>query len=82
MQQLSEHIVGEVETEEGKIVLRGLSKTQMIGAVQALCKVIDELPPETNLHVLLAALTYVRNAVHIAIEENDKMLATHTGGHG
>lgn len=82
MQQLSEHIVGEVETEEAKTVLRGLSKAQMVETVQALCRVIDELPQGTNIHVLLAALTYVRNAVHVAIEENAKMLAEHTGGHG
>jgi len=80
MQALAKSVGAAVENEPGNTQLRGMSKSQVVETVRAITGALDTLPVETNLHVLLFGLSYVRNAVIVAMEDNQKYLATNTGG--
>lgn len=82
MQALLENVRIAVDNEPGKTQLKGYNKEQVVASVQAVTEALDKLPPSTSLHVVLFAVTYVRNALLAAMEENNKVLATQTGGQG
>ncbi len=69
-----------VAKEPGRTQLKGLNTESLIEAVGAMTEALDKLPPTTNLHVLFFAVTYVRNAISLAMEEANKTLIHETGG--
>ena len=82
MGELCDAVVQAVDNEPGKTQIKGLNREQLVAAVQAIARALDSLDNSVNLHVVLFALTYMRNAVILAMEENTKVLATRTGGEG
>lgn len=71
-----------VQQEPGRSQLKGVNAEAITDTVLAITGALDKLPPTTNLHVLFFSLTYVRNAVGLAMQEANKSLATETGGTG
>ena len=69
-----------VNNEPGATQLKGLNKQQVVDTVAALTNALDSIDPAINLHIVFFALTYVKNAVVLAMEENQRVLATQTGG--
>lgn len=69
-----------VEKEPGRSQIAGLNKESLVESVRVITEALDSLPDTTNIHILFFALTYVRNAVGLAMEENNQRLATETGG--
>ena len=80
MKALYESVLNAVEAEPGRGQISGLSKENLVGAVKATTEALDSLPGTTSLHELYFALTYVRNGVMLAMEQNHKVLTESTGG--
>lgn len=81
MKQIYASVREAVVNEPGRSQIKGLNPEALIEAVQGITGALDKLPTTTNLHVLYFAVTYVRNAIALAMEESGKTLATETGGH-
>lgn len=82
MQEVLKNCRQTVDNEPGKSQVKGLNTESLIDVVRALTETLDALPTTTNLHVLFFGITYVRNAIGLAMEEGNKRLATETGGQG
>ncbi len=79
MQELSDSVKLAVENEPGKSQLAGYDKTSIIATVAALTGALDGLPPTTNMHVVLFSLNYVRNAIILAMEDNQRQMEATKG---
>jgi len=62
------------DSEAGRQQLTGLSRDQFVGSVKAFTDAMDNLPEATSLHVLLFAVTYLRNALITTIQLNQKQM--------
>lgn len=80
MQRIYEGAAGAAETSVGREELKGLAKDQVIASVKVLTEALDTLPSTTNLHVVLFAITYVRNALIAAMQVNQNRIERETGG--
>lgn len=80
MQEVYKSAKEAVMNEPGKSQIKGLDTQGLVDAVGAMTDALDKLPPTTNLHVMFFAVTYVRNAVALAMEEANKTLLHQTGG--
>jgi hypothetical protein len=60
--------------------LKGISKDQFLTAMRELTDALDRIPQNTNLHVVLYAVTYLRNALLLTIQQNQNRLEEETGG--
>lgn len=60
--------------------LKGLSKESFLLAMEKLTSALDQLPAETSLHVVLFAVTYLRNAIILTVQHNQSRLEVETGG--
>jgi hypothetical protein len=69
-----EGAVKAADSEAGKQQLTGLSRDQFVESVRVFTEAIDKLPPATSLHILLYAVTYLRNAVITTIQLNQKRM--------
>ncbi len=80
MQAIYDGALKVVDTELGKAELSGVNREQFIASVKAITDGMSQLPLNTNLHVALLAVTYVRNAILAAIQLNQNRLMVETGG--
>jgi hypothetical protein len=67
------------DSEAGRLELAGLSRDQFVGSVRSLSEALDKMPPNTSLHMFLMAVTFMRNALILAMTENQKRLEAHKG---
>lgn len=80
MQAVHRSVREAVNNEPGASQLKGVNKEHVVQAVSEITKALDGLAPEVNLHVVLFALSYVRNSVVAVMKENEQILSTHSAG--
>lgn len=68
------------DSEVGRLEISPLSKEQILVVVGGLTRALDELPPETNMHAVMFALTFIRNAILTAMMENQKHMVDGVAG--
>lgn len=79
MQAILDAAVNAMENEPAKSQIKGISRDQILAATKAITDGIGTLPPESSLHAALFAITFVRNALILAMEDNQRRLES-TGG--
>jgi hypothetical protein len=68
--------------EAGNVELQGHSREHFLGAIKAITDALQAQPKNISLHVVLFAVTYVRNALLSVMQANQSDLMRRTGGTG
>ena len=62
--------------------LKGVSTEQFLEAVKHVTDGLGKMPPETSMHAVLLAVTFVRNTLIYAMQHNQAKMETLTEANG
>jgi hypothetical protein len=62
------------DSEAGKSELIGMNREQFVATVRAITSAMDTLPVTTSMNMMLLSLSYIRNAIIVTMQHNQKVM--------